>query len=157
MLYSEARRIKLDGTRIVSCKLTNGKKVMNHLRSNKDIGKTKGARSRTHGSDRKARPVTNHDGRRTRGVWGSDRREDTDMWGGVEGGTRVGDPLGADRRRLPYGAEGLRQCGLVPPPRPGRPLGGGGGRGPKRWEKGDRRGEPCRRPELRTGPPPPRP
>ncbi|KAG2569087.1 hypothetical protein PVAP13_7NG389075 [Panicum virgatum] len=67
---------------------------MNHLRSNKDIGKTKRARSRTHGGDRKARPVTNHDGRRTRGVWGSDRREDTGMWGGVEGGTRVGDPLG---------------------------------------------------------------
>ena len=76
ILYSEARRIKLDGTRIVSCKLTNGKKVMNHLRSNKDIVKTKRARSRAHGGDRKARPVTNHDGRRTRGVWGSDRRED---------------------------------------------------------------------------------
>ena len=71
---------------------------MNHLMSNKDIGKTKRARSRTHGGDRKARPVTNHDGRRTRGVWGSNRREDTGMWGGVEGGTRVGDPLGADRR-----------------------------------------------------------
>ena len=87
ILYSEARRIKLDGTRIVSCKLTNVKKVMNHLRSNKDIGKTKGARSRTHGGDRKARPVTNHDGKRTRGVWGSDRREDTGVWGGVERGT----------------------------------------------------------------------
>ena len=116
ILYSEARRIKLNGTRIVSCKLTNGQKVMNHLRSNKDIGKAKGARSRTHGGDRKARSVTNHDGRRTRGVWGSDRREDTDIWGDVEGGTRVGDPLGADRRRPPHGAEGLRQCSLVPPP-----------------------------------------
>ena len=30
---------------------------MNHLRSHKDIGKTKGARSRTHGGDRKARPI----------------------------------------------------------------------------------------------------
>ena len=97
ILYSEARKIKLDGTIIVNCKLTNGKKIMNHLRSNKDIEKKKRARSRTHGGDRKARPVTNHDGRRTRGVWGSDRREDTGMWGGVEGGTRVGDPLGADR------------------------------------------------------------
>ena len=57
---------------------------MNHMRSNKDIGKTKRARSRTHGGDRKARPVTNHDGRRTRGVWGSNRIEDTGMWGGVE-------------------------------------------------------------------------
>src|SRR6185312_13000711 len=73
ILYSEARRVKFDGTRIVSCKLTNGKKVMNHPRSNKDIGKTKRSRSRTHGGDRKARPITNHDGRRTRGVWGSDR------------------------------------------------------------------------------------
>ena len=83
ILYSEARRVKFDGTRIVSCKLTNRKKVINHLRSNKDIGKTKRARSRTHGGDSKARPVTNHDGRRTRGVWGSDRREDTGIWGGV--------------------------------------------------------------------------
>ena len=81
---------------------------MNHLRINKDIGKKKRIRSRTHGGDRKARPVTNHDGRRTRGVWGSDRREDTGMWGGMEGGTRVGDPLGVDRRRPPHGAEGLR-------------------------------------------------
>ena len=64
-------------------------------------------RSRTHGGDRKARPITNHDGRRTRKVWGSDRREDTGIWGGVEGDTRVGDPLGA---------EGLRLSGLVPPP-----------------------------------------
>ena len=46
ILYSEARRVKFDGTRIVSCKLTNVKKVMNHLSSNKDIGKPKGARSR---------------------------------------------------------------------------------------------------------------
>ena len=94
---------------MVSCELTNGKKVMNHLRSNKDIGKTKETMSRTHGGDRKARPVTNHDGR-TRGVWGSDR-EDTGMRCGVEGGTRVGDPLGADRRRPPHGAEGLREQG----------------------------------------------
>ena len=43
---------------------------MNHLRSNKDIRKTKRNRSRTHGGDRNARPITNHDGRRTRGVWG---------------------------------------------------------------------------------------
>ena len=60
---------------------------MNHLRSNKDIGKEKRTRSRTHGGDRKTRPVTNHDGRRTRGVWGSDRREDTDIWCDVKGGT----------------------------------------------------------------------
>ena len=86
-IHSEARRVKFDGTRIVGSKLTNGKKVMNHPRSNKDIGKKKGTRSRTHGGDRKAKPITNHDGRRTKGVWGSDRREDTGIWGGVERGT----------------------------------------------------------------------
>ena len=73
ILHSKTRRVKFDGTRIISNKLVNGKKVVNHLRSNKDIGKTKRTRSRTHGGDRKTRPVTNHDGR-TRGVWGSDRR-----------------------------------------------------------------------------------
>ena len=51
-----------------------------------------------------------------RGVWGSDKREDTGIRGGVEGGIRVGDPLGVDRRRQPHGAEGLRQRGPVPPP-----------------------------------------
>ena len=61
ILYSEAKRVKLDGTRVVSCKLTNEKKVTNHPRSNKDIGKTKRTRSRTHGGDRKARPIINHD------------------------------------------------------------------------------------------------
>ena len=107
ILYSKARRVKFDGTRIVSCKLTNVKKIMNHLRSNKNIGKKKRTRSRTHGGDRKARPVTNHDGRRTRGLWGSDRREDTGIRSGVEGGTRVGDPLGADRRVRPMA---LKDC-----------------------------------------------
>jgi len=70
ILYSEARRVKLDGTRVVSSKLTNRKKVINHPRSNKDIGKAKKTRSRTHGGDRKARPITNHDERRTRGCGG---------------------------------------------------------------------------------------
>ena len=83
------------------------------MKSNKNIRKT---RSGTHGGDRKARPITNHDRRRTSGVWGSDRRENTSIWSGVERGTRVGDPLGADRRRQSHGAEGLRQSGLVPPP-----------------------------------------
>ena len=63
------------------------------------------------------------------------------MWGGVEGGTRVGDPLSADRRRPPHGAEGLRQCGLVPPPRPGRLLAGWSGRCPERREQGSSSGE----------------
>ena len=153
ILYSEARRVKFDGTRIVSCKLTNGKKVMNYLRSNKDIGKTKRTRSRTHGGDRKARPITNHDRRRTRGVWGSDGREDTSIRSSVERGTRVGDPLGAGRRRQSHGAEGLCQSGLVPPPRPGRLLAGLSGRGPVRRGEGSNIGEHGRRLELRTRPP----
>ena len=67
------------------------------------------------------------------------------MWGGVEGGTRVGDPLGADRRRPPHGVEGLRQCGLVPPPRPGRLPAGCSGRCPERL------GLRTRAPSLRSG------
>ena len=64
ILHNKTRRVKFDRTGVVSSKLANGKKVMNHLRSNKNIRKT---RSRTHGGDRKTRPITNHD-RRTRGV-----------------------------------------------------------------------------------------
>ena len=113
ILHSKTRRVKFDRTEVVSSKLANGKKDMNHLRSNKDIRKT---RSRTHGGDIKARPITNHDRRRTRGVWRSDGRENTGIRSGVERGTRVGDPLGDDRRCQPHGVEGLRQRGLVPPP-----------------------------------------
>src|SRR6185295_9128184 len=113
ILHSKTRGVKFDRTGVVSSKLANRKKVVNHLRSNKNIRKT---RSRTNSGDRKARPITNHDRRRTRGVWGSDGREDTSIRSGVEGCTQVGDPLGADRRRQSYGAEGLRQSGLVPPP-----------------------------------------
>src|SRR6185437_5442534 len=115
ILHSKTIKVKFNRTGVVSSKLANGKKVVNHLRSNKNIRKT---RSRTHGGDRKARPITNHDRRRTRGVWGSDRREDTSIGSGVERGTRVGDPLGAGRRRQSHGAEGLLQSGLVPPPGP---------------------------------------
>ena len=97
ILHSKTREIKFDGTRIVRSKLANGKKVMNHLRSNKNIRKVKRIRSRTDGGDGKIGPITHHD-RRTRGMRGSDRREDTGVWGGVEGGTRVGDPLSAGRR-----------------------------------------------------------
>jgi hypothetical protein len=43
---------------------------MDHLRSNEDIGKTKGVRSTTHGGERKTRAITNHDRRRIRGRWG---------------------------------------------------------------------------------------
>ena len=81
ILHSKTRGVKFDGTRVVSSKLANGKKVVNHLRSNKNIRKT---RSRTHGGDRKARPITNYDRRRTRGVWGSDERDDTGIRSGVE-------------------------------------------------------------------------
>ena len=83
ILHSNTRRVKFDGTGIVSSKLANGNKVVNHLRSHKNIRKTKRARSRTHGGDRKARPITNHDRKGTRGVWGSDRREDTSIRSGV--------------------------------------------------------------------------
>jgi hypothetical protein len=88
-------------------------------------------------------------------VWGSDRREDTGIRGGVEGETRVGDPLGADRRRQSHSAEGLRQSGLVPPPRPGRLQAGLSGRGPGRRDEGSSTGEHGRRLELRTTPPDP--
>src|SRR6185503_3578792 len=113
IFHSKTRGVKFDRTGVVSSKLANRKKVVNHLRSNKNIRKT---RSRTHGGDRKARPITNHDRSRTRGVWGSDRREDTSIGSGVERGARVSDPLGAGRRRQSHGAKGLRQSGLVPPP-----------------------------------------
>ena len=77
ILHNKTRGVKFDGTKIVSSKLANGKKIINHLRSNKNIGKTKRIRSRTHEGDRKTRPITNHDRRRTRRMWGSDRRKDT--------------------------------------------------------------------------------
>ena len=67
ILHSKTKRVKFDRTGVVSNKLANGKKVVNHLRSNKNIRKT---RIRTHGGDRKTRPITNHDGRRTKGCGG---------------------------------------------------------------------------------------
>ena len=71
----------------------------------------------------------------------------------MERGTRVGDPLGADRRRQSHGAEGLRQSGLVPP-RPGRLLAGLSRRGPGRCEEWSSTGEHGRRLEQKTRPPP---
>ena len=56
ILHSKTRGVKFDGTRIVSSKLANGKKIMNHLRSNKNIRKTERTMSRTHGGDRKTNP-----------------------------------------------------------------------------------------------------
>jgi hypothetical protein len=70
---------------------------MDHLRSNKDIRKSERIRSRTHRGDKKTRTITDDDGRRTRGVRRSDRREDTRIRSSVVGGTRVSDPLSADR------------------------------------------------------------
>jgi hypothetical protein len=107
ILHSEARRIEFNRTRIVSCKLTNRKEVVDHLRSDKDIGKTKVTRSRTHAGDRKARPITNHDRSRIRGMWWLDRRHEASIRGGMVGGTRVGNPLGADMRGHPHGVESL--------------------------------------------------
>jgi hypothetical protein len=74
ILHNKARGVKLNRTRIASCKLTDGKKIMNHQRSNENIGKTKGTRSRTHGGDGKARSITNHDRRRVRRMCGANRR-----------------------------------------------------------------------------------
>ena len=68
ILHSKTRGVKFDGTRIVSSKLANEKKIMNHLRSNKNIRKAEKTRSRNHGGDRKIGPIANHDGRRTTGV-----------------------------------------------------------------------------------------
>jgi len=45
----------------------NRKEIINHVRCNKDIGRTKrtvGTRI-THGNDRKTRTIADHDGRRT--------------------------------------------------------------------------------------------
>jgi hypothetical protein len=66
ILDSKTRRVKFNRTRIVSCKTTNRKEVMNHRRSNKNIRKTKGAMGTggTHRRDRKARAVCDHNGRR---------------------------------------------------------------------------------------------
>jgi hypothetical protein len=71
----------------------------------------------------KTRPITNHD-KRTRGRWGSDRGENTNIWDGMVGGTRVVDPLGADRRCQPHDDERLRQSNLIPLPRPSQGLAG---------------------------------
>jgi hypothetical protein len=92
----------------------NRKKIMNHLRSNKDIRKTKRTGSRTHRSDRKTGSITDHDGRRIRGVRRSDRRKDTRIRSSVVRGTRVGDPLDADGWRQPHSVEGLCQGSLIP-------------------------------------------
>jgi hypothetical protein len=46
----------------------------------------------------------------------SDKRKDTRIRSSVVGGTRVGDPLGADGRCQGHGDAGLRQGSLIPPP-----------------------------------------
>jgi hypothetical protein len=108
ILHRKTRSIKLNGTRIVSCKLTNGKEIMDHLRSNKYIRKSERTSSRTHKGDSKTRTVTDCDGR-TRGVRRLDRGEDTRIRSSVVGGTRVSDPLGANGRCQAHSAERLRQ------------------------------------------------
>jgi hypothetical protein len=64
ILHSKTRRVKLHRTRIVSCKTTNKKKIINHRGCNKNIGKMKGAMSAdgTHRGDRKTRAIGVHDG-----------------------------------------------------------------------------------------------
>ena len=99
ILHSKTRKVKFDGTGIVSGELANGKKIMNHVRGNKNVGKverTIGARS-THGSDRKTRAIAYHDGRRAGRMRRSNGRKDTGVWRGVVRGTRISDPVGANR------------------------------------------------------------
>ena len=50
--------------------MANGKKIVDHVGSNKNIEKTKRNRSSTHGGDRKTRPITNHDRRGARRMGG---------------------------------------------------------------------------------------
>jgi len=119
ILHSKTRVVKFDRTRVISSKLTDRKKIVDHLRSNKNIRKAKRTRSRTHGGDRETGPITNHDRRRRRGIRRSSRREDTSIRGGVVGSTRVSDPLRASRRGQPHGAEGLSQDGRIPRRRAG--------------------------------------
>jgi len=134
ILHTKTRRVKFDSTRIVSCKLANGKKIMDHMGSNKNIGKTKGTKIARipHGGDRKTRPIADHDGRRARRMGRPDRREYTSGRSGVVGGTRVSNPLGTHWRCQPHGAERTSQPNLVPSSRPGQ-------RRLSRWDPGRRR------------------
>ena len=120
ILHSKTRGVKFNRTRIVSCKLANGKKIVNHLRSNKNMGKSKRARDRANGSDGDTRSVNNHDGRGIGRMSRTDRREYTSVRSSVVGGPRVSDPLSVLWWSQSHGAEGLRQRGLVPPSRPVR-------------------------------------
>jgi len=66
ILHSKTRRVKLNRAGVVSSKLANRKKVVNHRRCNKNVGKTKRAMSAsgTHGRDRKTQAISDHDGGR---------------------------------------------------------------------------------------------
>jgi len=44
VLQREAKRVKLDGAVVISCKLADRKKILNNGRCNKNIIKIKGAR-----------------------------------------------------------------------------------------------------------------
>jgi len=44
VLQREAKRVKLDGAVVISCKLADKKKILNNGRCNKNIIKIKGAR-----------------------------------------------------------------------------------------------------------------
>ena len=111
ILHSKTRRVKLNSARIVNSKLANGKKIVNYMRSNKNIRKTErtmGTRI-AHGGDRKTSAIADHNGGRTRGRGRSDRGKYTSVGRGVIGSARVGDAVSADRRRQPHGAQRLHQ------------------------------------------------
>ena len=64
ILHSKTRRVKLDRAGVVSSKLANRKKVVNHRRCNQNVGKTKRAMSAggTHKHGRKTRAISDYDG-----------------------------------------------------------------------------------------------
>jgi hypothetical protein len=75
--HGEARGVKLNRTRVVSCETANGENVVNHTRSHKNIRDMKGAvrTSSAHGGDRNASAISDHDGRGTRRVGRTKRRK----------------------------------------------------------------------------------
>ena len=116
--------------------------------------KTERARGRTNGGDRDTGSVTNHDGRRIGRMSRTDRREYTRVRSSVVGSPRVSDPLSVRWWSQPHGAEGLRQRGLVPPPRPMRSVAWLRRGGPGRRGHGSGSSEHGRGLVLCTGPRP---
>ena len=135
ILHRKTKRVKLNRTKIVSSKLANGKKVVNHLWSNKNIRKIKRTRNSAHRGHRKTSPIANHDGGGTGRRGRAGGRNNTSIRRGVVRGTGVSNPL--HRWCQLHSAEGLSQSRRISPPGPGR----------RRTERGRR--EPPYRPGRR--------